>query len=117
MAIKPNIFSWDTVKKANGKFNLGATEWNNFMETLCEEVEYVGYNRWGYTTAEKGASFTAGIYNEAVNILKNQLGMGGYGTLDFQKPGNEITSLMLNNLVSELNQAINTYTENSKPMG
>ena len=111
---RPSLFSWEQEKVSGKSFNLLAREWNNFMKTVQLEVEYVGYECWGWSTAKTNGIFTAAIYNEAINILKNQLGLSA--TIDYVASGETIYAYMLNNIVTELNGAINMYDPDSYPV-
>lgn len=103
---KPSTFSWDTPKTSGGPFNITATEWNNFTSKINEELKYLGKTEYSFTKAVKGESFTASMYNEAVNAIKS-MGGGAGGYIYTVNKGDNITEYAVNQIVAELNSAIN----------
>lgn len=99
--IRPNNFFWTYTKKANGNFNLTATEWNSFTSRINEFRDYYGLSAYSFTKAYKNNTFTAAMYNQARTAIR---AIDGYGTyIPYVYKGDEITAYMMNILVSELN--------------
>ena len=103
---KPDTFSWTYAKTQGGGFNLTATEWNNFTSRINEEREYLGLSAYSFTKAVKGNDFTASMYNQAVNAIKG-MGGGAGGYIYTVSKGDSVTAYHLNQIVAELNSAIN----------
>lgn len=103
---KPDTFSWTYAKTQDGAFNLTATEWNNFTSRINEERAYLGLSAYSFTKAVKGNNFTASMYNQAVNAIKG-MGGGAGGYIYTVSKGDTITAYEMNQIVAELNSAIN----------
>lgn len=84
------LFAWTYAKTKGVEFNLTATEWNN----LIAFVNAQRTSNYSFTTAVKGNSFTAAIYNEMVNAI-------GVGTT--VSKGDIITAALMNQLVANAN--------------
>ena len=99
--IRPSNFSWTHEKTQGGSFNLTADEWNALTARINAFREYWGLNSYSFTYAYKGNDFTAAMYNQAVNAIKD---ISGYGSrLSTVSKGNNVTAAGLNLLRDELN--------------
>lgn len=104
---RPKYFYWTYAKNSGGTFNLTAIEWNTLTANINQVrvykglTEYKGATNLGFTMAFKGNSFTAAMYNQAVEAIQEISGYGAF--LSYVSPGDTIYASHLNNLVSELN--------------
>lgn len=103
---RPSTFSWTYAKTQDEAFNLTATEWNSFTSKINEMRGYLGLSAYSFTTAVKGADFTASMYNEA-RIAIQGMGGGAGGYIPTVSKGDSITAYVMNQIVAELNSAIN----------
>lgn len=100
-SVRPDYFDWTAAKTSGGAFNLTALEWNGLTDNINAVRVYRGYSPYSFTTVSSGQSFTAAIYNEAVQAIK---GIAGYGTYVYAvSKGDKVYASQLNTLVSELN--------------
>lgn len=86
----PVGFSWTYAKTKGGTFNLTADEWNG----LWDAIEIRLGRSYSHTRAYRGDTFTAAMYNEAVDAI-------GKGTRVSR--GDEITATLMNALVTNVN--------------
>lgn len=100
-AKRPNDFSWTYPKVSGQPFLLMATEWNNFTLRINDFREYCGYSTYSFTTAYKGNTFTAAMYNQARKAIQGISGYGAY--IPTVSSGDTITAYQMNILVDELN--------------
>lgn len=98
---RPSYFSWDTAKTSGGKFNLTASEWNSLMGNINDVRTWLGQSQYGYTSASSGATFTASMYNQAVNAIN---GISKYsGSLSRVSSGDKVYASQLNALRDAIN--------------
>lgn len=98
---RPAYFSWNTAKTSGEKFNLTASEWNSLMDNINDVRTWCGHSQYGYTSASSGATFTALIYNQAVNAIN---GISKYsGSLSSVSSGDKIYASQLNALSAAIN--------------
>lgn len=97
---RPSSFSWTYSKTSGNDFNLRATEWNSFTNKINEFREWKGLNDYTFTTAVKGNTLTAAMFNQAVNAIN---AMYNTDPLSSVSKGNTVTAYILNNIVSVLN--------------
>lgn len=88
MRAKP--FAWTYPKTSGGSFNLTAAEWNG----LWDAIETRLGRSYSHTRAYYGDTFTATMYNQAVNAI-------GRGTTVSR--GDTITAALMNALVTYVN--------------
>lgn len=88
MKVKP--FAWTYPKISGGNFNLTAAEWNG----LWDAIEARLGRSYSHTRAYYGDTFTATMYNQAVNAI-------GRGTTVSR--GDTITAALMNALVTYVN--------------
>lgn len=84
-------FAWTYAKTSGGRFNLTAAEWNG----LWDAIELRLGRSYSHTRAYVGNTFTAAMYNEAVNAI-------GRGATVSR--GDTITAALMNALVTNVNR-------------
>lgn len=97
---RPASFSWTYSKSSGSDFNLKATEWNSFTSKINEFREWKTLSDYSFTTAVKGNTFTATMFNQAVNAIN---AMYSNNPLSTVSKGSTVTAYLLNNIVSVLN--------------
>lgn len=97
---KPASFSWTYAKNSGSDFNLKATEWNSFTSKINEFRDWKGLSDYSFTTAVKGNTFTAAMFNQAVTAIN---AMYSNNPLSSVSKGSTVTAYILNNIVSVLN--------------
>lgn len=97
---RPTSFSWTYAKSSGSTFNLKATEWNSFTSKINEFREWKTLSDYSFTTAVKGNTFTAAMFNQAVNAIN---AMYSNNPLSTVSKGSAVTAYLLNNIVSVLN--------------
>lgn len=97
---KPASFSWTYAKNSGSAFNLKATEWNSFTSKINEFRDWKGLSDYSFTTAVKGNTFTAAMFNQAVTAIN---AMYSNNPLSSVSKGSTVTAYILNNIVSVLN--------------
>lgn len=97
---RPASFSWTYSKTAGADFNLKATEWNSFTSKINEFRDWKGLSDYSFTTAVKGNTFTAAMFNQAVTAIN---AMYSNNPLSSVSKGSTVTAYILNNIVSVLN--------------
>lgn len=97
---KPASFSWAYAKNSGSDFNLKATEWNSFTSKINEFRDWKGLSDYSFTTAVKGNTFTAAMFNQAVTAIN---AMYSNNPLSSVSKGSTVTAYILNNIVSVLN--------------
>jgi hypothetical protein len=91
VSMTSNDFAWTYPKVAGGKFNLTAAEWNG----LWTAIEANLGRSYSHTKAVAGNTFTAAMYNQAVDAI-------GKGTK--VSKGGTITAALMNALVTNVNK-------------
>lgn len=86
-------FAWTYPKISGGNFNLTADEWNRLWDAIETRLGYSYY----HTRAYPGNTFTATMYNQAVNAI-------GKGTT--VSIGDTITASLMNALVTNVNNMV-----------
>lgn len=66
---RPSDFNWTNSKNSGSDYNLNAEEWNYLTLKINEFRGYKGVSAWYFTSAGVGNTFTAQLFNEAVNAL------------------------------------------------
>ena len=61
---RPDNMVWESSKNGGGAFSINATEWNRLTNRINEFRQYRGLDTLVFTTARRGNSITAAIYNE-----------------------------------------------------
>lgn len=98
---RPRDFAWTYDKVKGEGFNLTAAEWNSFTARIGAFRKYKKLSAKSFTDARKGEYFTAAIYNEAREAIRD---IPGYGTyIPEVSGGDEVTAYIMNIIVSELN--------------
>ena len=87
-------------KNSGSAFNLKATEWNSFTSKINEFRDWKGLSDYSFTTAVKGNTFTAAMFNQAVTAIN---AMYSNNPLSSVSKGSTVTAYILNNIVSVLN--------------
>lgn len=65
-----NNFSWSTNVSSGALFNLKASDWNEFTSQLSTKCNYYSLaGTYTFDTANKGANFTAKMFNQAVEAI------------------------------------------------
>lgn len=100
-SLRPADFEWTYAKAKGRTFNLTATEWNNFTARINEFRVYKGLSNYSFTTAVKGARFTAAMYKQATVAIQGIPGYGAY--IPNAEPGDIVTAYHLNQIRDELN--------------
>lgn len=83
-------FAWTYAKTKGGDWNLTATEWNNLIDFVNDQRS----SDYSFTSAVKGNTFTATMYNQMVSAI-------GAGTT--VSKGQVITAALMNALVTNAN--------------
>lgn len=113
-SMRPSNFYWTYGKSANGRFNLTATEWNNFTDAINKFRQYQNLATIGFTTAPYlDGRFYAFMMNQAlVGIRGGYLGgtyyspISGINTSSLPgdvASGQIVYAWYLNNMVDALN--------------
>ena len=98
---RPSQFYWSNVKTRGGLYNLTAVEWNDLCANINAVRSYKGLSIYNFTTAYKGDTFYAAMYNQAVESISNIAGVSVY--LSYVSPDQTVTADHLNLLVSAIN--------------
>ena len=73
---RPEHFYWTSTIQAEKKFNISKTEWNNFANTLYDELKYVGYEH-DYSESDlevsKGSYLTADLWNIFAELFTERI--------------------------------------------
>lgn len=64
-----NDFSWSTTVATGAKFNLLASDWNEYTSQLKSKASYYGYSDYSPATVSKGTTFTAVKFNGAAKVI------------------------------------------------
>lgn len=102
-----NNFSWTGGKKiAGSNFVLLAKDWNEFISQLKAKEQYFTTTEdRTFTTAVKGNTITAAIFNQAINAINNiAKTSGGTTTMSTVVKGGTIYASTCNQLVDCLNE-------------
>lgn len=92
-----NLFAWTKEKVQGGEWNLTATEWNGLTAFINARRTALGKDQYTFTTAKKGETFTAQMYNEAVEAI-------GDGSTVI--PWQAITAKLMNDIVTFANAMV-----------
>lgn len=66
---RPENFSWNVNWTSGAAFNLKASQWNKFTQSINDFRVYKNLSAIQFTEATTGAGFTAAMYNEARNAI------------------------------------------------
>lgn len=101
VATRPNNFYWTYDKVQSGDFNLTAKEWNALTARINEFRAYKNSDSYSFDTAYKGYEFTADMYMQAREAIRDISGYGLY--IPTVSSGSAVTAYAMDMVVSELN--------------
>lgn len=92
---------WWTYSKTSGAAGiLTAAEWNGLLDNINAVRSYRGYIDYSFTRAVQGNTFTAAMYNQAVDAIQT---MGYGGNLATVSQGSLLYAYQLNDLITAIN--------------
>lgn len=106
---KPSYFYWTSTIEPEAKFNISRTEWNDFADTVYDELMYVGYEH-NYSRSElkvsRGSYLTADLWNIFVELFRYGLRMK---ELSYVDEGDYIYAHYFTDAEDAINRCIETY--------
>ena len=105
----PDYFHWTSTISSEAKFNISRTEWNNFADTLYDELRYVGYEH-DYSKSDlrvaRGDYLTADLWNIFAELFRDGLKMR---ELPYVDEGDYVYADYFLDAEDAINRCIDTY--------